>query len=79
MHLLQEMVRKAVDLHQVRCVTAHVWEANEEGLTWYKKRKFEFIGTEEGYYRKLRPQSAVLVRKWIGVSDLLENGTSLQK
>lgn len=73
MHLLQEVVRRAVELHSVRCVTAHVWEANEEGLEWYKKRNFEILGKEEGYYRKLRPQGALLLRKWIGVGDLLPN------
>jgi len=71
MHLLQAVVKKAVELHSVRSITAHVWEANEEGLEWYKKRNFEVLEKEEGYYRKLRPQGAHLVRKWIGVGDLL--------
>lgn len=71
MHLLQGVVKKAVDLHAVRSVVAHVWEANDEGLEWYKKRNFEILEKEEGYYRKLRPQGAILVRKWIGVGDLL--------
>jgi ribosomal protein S18 acetylase RimI-like enzyme len=73
MHLLQSVVKKAVELHSVRSVTAHVWEANEEGLEWYKKRNFEILEKEEGYYRKLRPQGAYLVRKYIGVGDLLGN------
>lgn len=76
MHLLQAIVQRAVELHGVRCVTAHVWEANEEGLEWYKKRNFEILGKEEGYYRKLKPQGAFLVRKWIGVGDLLSNGAT---
>ena len=76
MHLLQVIVRRAVELHGVRCVTAHVWEANEEGLEWYKKRGFETLGKEDGYYRKLRPQSAFLVRKWIAVGDLLVDGVA---
>jgi ribosomal protein S18 acetylase RimI-like enzyme len=71
MHLLQAVVQKAVAEHGVRSVTAHVWEANDEGKEWYAKRAFEVLGTEEGYYRKLQPQSALLVRKWIGVGDLL--------
>jgi ribosomal protein S18 acetylase RimI-like enzyme len=76
MHLLQAVVKKAVELHGMKCVTAHVWEANEEGLEWYKKRNFEVLEKEEGYYRKLRPQGAFLVRKWIGVSDLLGSAGS---
>lgn len=70
-HLLQAVVKKAVQEHGVTCVTAHVWEANEEGLEWYKKRNFDILGKEETYYRKLKPQGAYLVRKWIGVGDLL--------
>lgn len=76
MHLLQAIVQKAVHMHGVRCVTAHVWEANEEGLEWYKKRNFEILAKEDGYYRKLRPQAAFLVKKWIGVGDLLASGTA---
>ncbi|KAJ4994342.1 N-acetyltransferase san [Stagonosporopsis vannaccii] len=71
MHLLQSVVKRAVADHGVRCVTAHVWEANDEGLEWYKKRSFEILGREDAYYRKLKPQGAFLVRKWIGVGDLL--------
>ncbi|KAF2712179.1 acyl-CoA N-acyltransferase, partial [Pleomassaria siparia CBS 279.74] len=70
-HLLQRIMIKASKEHGVKCVTAHVWEANDDGLEWYKKRGFEIIGREDGYYRKLKPSGAVLVRKWIGVADLL--------
>lgn len=70
-HLLHRIIAKASKEHGVKCVTAHVWEANEDGLEWYKKRGFEIIGKEEGYYRKLKPSGAMLVRKWIGVGDLL--------
>lgn len=71
MHLLQAVVQKAVAEHSVRSVTAHVWEANDEGREWYAKRAFEVLGREDAYYRKLQPQGALLVRKWIGVGDLL--------
>ncbi|ORY12318.1 acyl-CoA N-acyltransferase [Clohesyomyces aquaticus] len=70
-HLLQAIVMKAAREHGVKCVTAHVWEANDDGLEWYEKRGFETLGKEEGYYRKLKPGGAVLVRKWIGVGDFL--------
>jgi ribosomal protein S18 acetylase RimI-like enzyme len=75
-HLLQTIVTKASLEHGVKCVTAHVWEANEEAMEWYKKRGFETLGKEEGYYRKLKPSGAVLVRRWIGVGDFL-NGTKV--
>jgi ribosomal protein S18 acetylase RimI-like enzyme len=70
-HLLHRIVVKAAKEHGVRYVTAHVWEANEDGLEWYQKRGFEIIGREEGYYRKLKPGGAILVRRWIGIGDFL--------
>ncbi|PSN63586.1 acyl-CoA N-acyltransferase, partial [Corynespora cassiicola Philippines] len=70
-HLLHRIIAKASKEHGIRSVVAHVWEANEEGLEWYKKRGFEIIGKEDGYYSKLRPSGAILIRKWIGVGDLL--------
>ncbi|KAJ4297540.1 hypothetical protein N0V90_005432 [Kalmusia sp. IMI 367209] len=70
-HLLQRISAKASEIHGVRCITAHVWEANEDGLEWYKKRGFEIIGKEDAYYNKLKPAGAMLIRKWIGVADLL--------
>ena len=51
-------------------VYAHVWEANEEGVEWYIKRGFVVVGpVVEGYYRRLRPQGARVVRRRIGVGD----------
>ncbi|KAI9786402.1 MAG: hypothetical protein M1839_006862 [Geoglossum umbratile] len=45
-------------------VYAHVWEANEEARRWYCGRGFwEEDGRVEGYYRRLRPQGAVVVRR----------------
>ncbi|KAF1929413.1 uncharacterized protein M421DRAFT_60750 [Didymella exigua CBS 183.55] len=70
-HLLAAVVPRAVAQHGVRCVTAHVWEANDAGLQWYLKRRFDVVGKQESYYRKLQPSGALLVRKWIGIGDLL--------
>ena len=51
-------------------IYAHVWEANEEALEWYVKRGFEVVAeVEEGYYRKLRPSGARVVRRRVGVGD----------
>ena len=46
-------------------VYAHVWEMNEEALVWYRKRGF-MVGEEvlEGYYRRLKPGGARVVR-WV--------------
>lgn len=69
--LLGTMVRRAVDAYGVAGVGAHVWEANEEGLAWYRKRGFKKVSREENYYRRLNPQGAVVVMKDVGVMDLL--------
>ena len=53
-------------------IYAHVWEANEDALVWYAKRGFlveEAI--MEGYYRRLRPSGARIVKRKVGVEDWL--------
>lgn len=49
--------------HNIQFIFAHVWESKEEVLDWYKKRGFEQQTLVEGYYRKLRPSGAWLVKK----------------
>ncbi|KAL9610925.1 MAG: hypothetical protein Q9167_004403 [Letrouitia subvulpina] len=56
----------------VRSLYAHVWEANEEALEWYRKRGFTVEeGVVEGYYQKLTPNTARVVRRGIRVEDHL--------
>lgn len=47
----------------IRWVYAHVWTENEEGLAWYKRRGFEKDVRLEGYYFKLQPGSAWVVKR----------------
>lgn len=48
----------------VRYVYAHVWTENEDGLNWYRGRGFTCSDKPvEGYYFKLRPDSAWVVRR----------------
>ena len=47
-------------------IYAHVWEKNEDALEWYRGRGFEIGDRIEGYYRRLRPSGAVLVRRMVG-------------
>lgn len=70
-HLLQTMLARAVRDYGVTSVGAHVWEANEEGLLWYRKRGFREVGREAGYYRRLKSQGAVVVQREVGVMDLV--------
>lgn len=71
--MLDVMVRRGVNDYGIASVGAHVWEANEEGLAWYRKRGFKEVRREEGYYRRLNPQAAVVMMKDVGVMDLLED------
>ena len=49
-----------------------MWETNEDALEWYSKRGFVIEkATVEGYYRKLSPSGAKVVRRKIGVRDWL--------
>ncbi|KAK4102895.1 hypothetical protein N658DRAFT_468543 [Parathielavia hyrcaniae] len=58
-----------------RTIYAHVWTENEEGLKWYEARGFAREGREpvKGYYFKLRPDTAWVVRRHIGLGDGSEN------
>lgn len=73
-HMLQILTKRAINGYGVGSVGAHVWEANDEGLEWYRKRGFRGVGREDGYYRKLKPMGAVVVQREIGPSDLLGEG-----
>ena len=57
---------------EVKEVGAHVWVRNEEVLEWYVRRGFRVEeDVEEGYYTKLRPGGARVVRRGVGVGDYL--------
>ncbi|KAJ5092609.1 GNAT family acetyltransferase [Penicillium alfredii] len=56
-------VSRLVKHYNIRSVSAHVHEANEEALQWYASRGFCVEeGVVEGYYRKLKPSGAKVVR-----------------
>lgn len=59
--LLRHVVERARELG-AREVYAHVWTENGDALEWYRRRGFESGETVGGYYRKLRPDGAVVVR-----------------
>ncbi|KAL1980639.1 hypothetical protein VTN96DRAFT_3890 [Rasamsonia emersonii] len=49
--------------YNIRTVTAHVHETNDEGLRWYVARGFRIEeGVVQGYYRRLNPGGARIVR-----------------
>ncbi|KAL4963918.1 GNAT family N-acetyltransferase [Aspergillus stella-maris] len=56
-------VSDLVKHYNIQSVTAHVHEANEDGLKWYISRGFEVEeGIVENYYRRLKPSGARIVR-----------------
>lgn len=69
--MLDVIIKRAVNDYGIGSVGAHVWEANDEGLAWYRKRSFREVRREEGYYRRLKPQGAVVMMKDVGVMDLM--------
>ncbi|KAK1758714.1 hypothetical protein QBC47DRAFT_375552 [Echria macrotheca] len=56
----------------VRTIYAHVWTENDEGLKWYAARGFHRVSDQPlaGYYFKLRPDTAWVVRRDIGPDAL---------
>ncbi|KAI0172781.1 hypothetical protein GGR52DRAFT_546038 [Hypoxylon sp. FL1284] len=68
--LLDEVVRLAA-ASPFACddVYAHVWTDNNDGLRWYLARGFAKHGQVNGYYFKLRPDSAWIVRRPIVVDS----------
>lgn len=56
-------VSRLVKHYNIRSVTAHVHEANDEALQWYIARGFEVQeGVVQNYYRRLKPSGARIVK-----------------
>ncbi|KAK2852131.1 hypothetical protein FQN49_005338 [Arthroderma sp. PD_2] len=56
-------VSDMVKHYNIRTVTAHVHESNDEALAWYAARGFVIEdGVLEGYYRRLTPGGAKVVK-----------------
>ena len=73
--LLDEVVETGIREYGIGAVYAHVWEANAEALEWYLRRGFMLEeGLVEGYYRRLRPAGARVVRRGVGVGEYVRVG-----
>jgi len=56
---------------------AHVWTENEDGLEWYKKRGFTITEpVVHGYYRRLKPDTAWILRRTLVPSDHIKHAAS---
>jgi len=69
--LLDAIVQVGIKQYGITSIYAHVWEANTEALEWYRKRGFEVGDVEQGYYRRLKPDGARIVRRKLGIRDYL--------
>lgn len=74
--LLDSIIAATAHLTTVKVTSlyAHVWTENQDGLTWYAARGF----TREkyalqGYYRKLKPDTAWVLRRRLVPSDHLQH------
>ncbi|KAJ6008609.1 hypothetical protein N7522_003625 [Penicillium canescens] len=75
-------VSELVKHYNIRSVTAHVHEANEDAMNWYIARGFRVDGHVAEYYRRLKPSGAKIVRlelQWdketVEEASLEETGT----
>ncbi|KAH8431620.1 uncharacterized protein LDX57_009277 [Aspergillus melleus] len=73
-------VSSLVRHYNIRTVTAHVHEANDEGLKWYVSRGFTVeTGVVENYYRKLRPSGARIVKLTLEWDEDEDDGSANAK
>ena len=83
--LLEEIIMTVIQYHEnVTSIYAHVWEANTDALEWYSRRGFSIeSGVIEGYYRRLKPSGARIVRRRVTIADHLATqnqlGTSISR
>ncbi|KAI0886249.1 uncharacterized protein GGS22DRAFT_160371 [Annulohypoxylon maeteangense] len=68
---LLDEIAQAAAISEWACeeVYAHVWTDNDDGLRWYLARGFNKHGEVRGYYFKLKPDSAWIVRRPITLSS----------
>jgi ribosomal protein S18 acetylase RimI-like enzyme len=55
----------------IRGIYAHVWTENHEGLEWYRNRGFKWNEGSpiKGYYHRLRPDTALIVRRDLRMAE----------
>ncbi len=56
----------------IKSLYAHVWTNNTEGLEWYRKMGFRRESVVDGYYPRMKPSTAWILRRDIGVADRLK-------
>lgn len=64
--LLNRALGACADDPAITHATLHVHVANEEALTFYKKRRFQAVQVVSEYYKRLDPQDAVVLVRRLG-------------
>lgn len=73
-------VSELVKHYNIRTVTAHVHEANDDALRWYRARGFSVEeGVVENYYRRLCPSGARIVKLALRWNDRLGDAHAASK
>ncbi|KAE8450232.1 hypothetical protein EG329_006659 [Mollisiaceae sp. DMI_Dod_QoI] len=76
--VLNAIIAAATTQSQIRIESlyAHVWTENEEALEWYSARGFKPEGPViNGYYRRLKPDTAYIFRRRLTPTDHLQTST----
>ena len=79
---LNSVIEAATQLDgmKIRGLYAHVWTENTEALEWYSARGFQKDeALISGYYKRLRPDSAWILRRNLMPSDHLAQTSSRQQ
>ncbi|KAF2857614.1 acyl-CoA N-acyltransferase [Piedraia hortae CBS 480.64] len=69
--MLNALAKEAVEKYAITGICAHVWEANLDGLEWYRKRGFQQVSQDPAYYRQLNPRGAIIMQREAGVLDAI--------
>jgi len=75
---LNSLITSATSSHLPKIVEiyAHVWTENREALSWYEKRGFVREGeVVAGYYKRLSPGGAWILRRRLKTSDHFQSGS----
>ncbi|RKF57338.1 Pre-mRNA-splicing factor cwf24 [Golovinomyces cichoracearum] len=73
---LRAVIRLATEHQELKIgsLHAHVWTENKEALEWYTARGFNREGNLiQGYYRRLKPDTAWMLRRQLTTKDYLAN------
>jgi N-alpha-acetyltransferase 50 len=72
--IIQSVIQGPQTNFPITSLYAHVWSENKDGLKWYEARGFtREEPVVQDYYRKLKPNSAWILRRAISPRDYLQH------